>query len=198
MWKIFANFLLSCCAVGALAAMCSNGAGAASFESRDFDALAREADQVVIGTVAATISRRTGEREIVTDYRFDDIEVVKGSVPGKSFTLTMLGGTVGTETMAVAGAPAFKRDARYLIFVNGNGTVMFPLVGGQQGIFQVRKDSVSGTARVHDYAGRPVTRLVRLPGKFTTDVVRDDADEPMTDTAFVDAIRTSLAAQGAR
>ncbi len=201
MWKTFVNFLVQCCALSALMALWPNAAGAASFEARDFDALTREADQVVIGTVVAITTRRTGEREIVTDYRFDNLEVVKGSVSGNSFNLTMLGGTVGTETMKVAGAPEFKRDTRYLIFVSGNGSVMFPLVGGPQGIFQMRKDSVSGTTRVHDYSGRPVKRLNRQtgkPGKTAKDVVSDEEMEPTTDTAFVDSIRSSVAAQVAR
>ena len=102
MWKPFAVLIF--CVCGMLGA---STVGAVSFEPRDCDALAAEADQVVIGTAVATNSRRTGTREIVTDYRFNDLEIVKGTVLTTSLTLTMLGGTVGTDTLTVAGVPTF-------------------------------------------------------------------------------------------
>lgn len=193
MWKPIAVLIvLVCCISGA------ETVGATTFEARDFDALASEADQVVIGTAAASSSRRTGAREIVTDYRFDDVEIVKGTAPAGSLTLTMLGGTVGSESLTVPGAPTFKRGIRYLVFITGNGSVMFPLVGGHQGIFQMRTNAASGVSRVHDYAGRPVTRLSGRASRELADRAGVDAGEPMTQEAFVDAIRDKVAATGAR
>lgn len=187
MWKSFAVLILCVCAV-----LGASTAGAISFEARDFDALATEADQIVIGTAVATSARRTGPREIVTDYRFNDLEIVKGTVLTTSITLTMLGGTVGTDTLTVAGAPTFQRGIRYLVFITGNGSVMFPLVGGDQGIFQIRRDTVSGVTRVHDYAGRAV---IRLPGRAATTLVDrldTESGEAMSEATFVDAIRVKI------
>ena len=148
MWKPFLVLIvLVNCGLG------TRLAGAVSFEAKDFSALAIEADQIVIGTVATTSARRTGAREIVTDYAFDKLEVVKGTVSTSLLTLTMLGGSVGTDKLTVAGAPTFKRGVRYLVFVTGNGAVMFPLVGGDQGIFQIRGDQLSGVPRVHESIG---------------------------------------------
>ncbi|MEP7156969.1 MAG: hypothetical protein ABI905_14415 [Betaproteobacteria bacterium] len=196
MWKsIVLCAVLVCSAIGA--GVGAGAAHAATFESRNFDALAVEAEQVVIGTASAATSRRTGEREIVTDYRFDNLDVVKGSVPSATLTLTLLGGTVGAETQSVAGAPKFIPGVRYLVFVAGNGTVMFPLVGGPQGIFQIRKDSASGVSRVHDYSGRPLTQL---PGASAGDGLvnsRTETADPITQDTFVAAIRNKLA-QGAK
>jgi len=197
MWKKF--FLCTALMCGVL------GAGAAraiSFETRDFDALAREAEQVVVGTATEASSRRTGEREIVTDYRFDNLEVIKGSVPGPSLTLTLLGGTVGADTLSVAGAPKFIAGVRYLVFVAGNGSVMFPMVGGQQGIFQIRSDAATGVARVHDYAGRPVTRLPVRGNQSLVDNNSTGSTDPaagaLTKDDFITAIKTRMAAQGAK
>ena len=105
MWKPFVVLIFCVCGT-----LVTSTAGAVSFETRDFDALAAEADQVVIGTAVATNSRRTGTREIVTDYRFTDLEIVKGTVLTTSLTLTMLGGSVGTETLTVAGVFCFSGD----------------------------------------------------------------------------------------
>jgi hypothetical protein len=192
MWKSFTvlSLFVNCL-------LCAGTAEPISFESRSFDALATEADQIAIGTVTATSSRRTGAREIVTDYRFDNLTIIKGAVPTSSLTLTMLGGTVGTETLAVAGAPTFQRGKRYLVFVSGNGSVMFPLVGGQQGIFQMRKDAASGVSRVHDHAGRPIARL---PGRAAKAAMELSADSgaAMSESAFVTAIHGKLAERGAQ
>ena len=191
MWKrlVFLTVLLS----GLLGA---EFAASTTFEARDFNALVNEADQIVIGTVAAKDARRTGDREIVTDFRFDDLKIVKGAVPSASLILTMLGGTVGSETLAVAGAPTFQRGVRYLIFVTGNGSVMFPVVGGHQGIFQLRKDGASGVSRVHDHAGRPTTKLPARAISADADLA-SGTGVALTETAFVDAIRGKLAERGA-
>ena len=187
MWKpLLVLIALVSCSLG------TRVADAASFEARDFSALAIEADQIVIGTVATTSARRTGPREIVTDYRFDKLEVVKGKVTTSSLTLTMLGGSVGTDKLTVVGAPTFKRGVRYLVFISGNGTMMFPLVGGDQGIFQIRGDQLSGVPRIHDYKGRAVTRL---PARavLSESLLHDEGPgEPMSQTAFVDAIRAKI------
>lgn len=198
MWK---KFLVS-------AALLFGAVGAAnvhavSFESRDFNALATQAEQVVIGTATTATSRRTGEREIVTDYRFENIEVVKGNVAGNVVTLTLLGGTVGADTMSVGGAPKFVPGVRYLVFVAGNGSVMFPMVGGSQGIFQIRQDPVTGASRVHDYAGRPVTQLPGLKGAdaFTNargEIIGSDPSTAITQESFIAAIKAKVAAQGAK
>lgn len=192
MWKSFAVW-----SVIVSATLCTGTAGAISFEARGFDALAGEADQIVIGTVAAIGSRRTGPREIVTDFRFDNLNVIKGAVSASSLTLTMLGGTVGTDALKVAGAPTFQRGVRYLVFVSGNGSVMFPLVGGQQGIFQIRKEGPAGVSRVHDHAGRPITRLPSRAGKVEMEIAADSG-EAMTEATFVAAIHTTLTAKGAQ
>lgn len=193
MWKAFLVLIvLTSCSFG------TRVAEAASFEAKDFSALATEADQIVIGTVATTSARRTGAREIVTDYRFDKLEVVKGTVSNSSLTLTMLGGSVGNDKLSVVGAPTFKRGARYLVFVTGNGTVMFPLVGGDQGIFQIRGDPLSGVPRVHDYAGRAVTRLPDRAIISELSLQNEGPGEPMSQTAFVDAIRAKVIERSTR
>lgn len=189
MWKRLAGLLV---VAGYFFQMPS--AGAVSFEARSFDALAAEAEQVVIGTVAAKSARRTGAREIVTDYRFDNLKIIKGTVPAASLTVTMLGGSVGADSLAVAGAPAFRLGVRYLVFVSGNGSVMFPIVGGDQGIFQMRTDASSGVSRVHDYNGRPVTRLPQRALESMTDSAGIETAETMTEAAFVDAIRGRIPA----
>ena len=191
MWKPFAFLLAFTCNI-----LTASTAGAIAFESRDFGALAAEANRIVIGTLASSNARRTGSREIVTDFRFAALDVIKGAVSEPTLMLTMLGGTVDTETLTVAGAPTFQPGVRYLVFVSGNGSVMFPLVGGAQGIFQIRKDAVSGVSRVHDYAGRPLTRLPWRDATALVDQLDPEPGAAISEADFVDAIRTTLGAKG--
>ena len=143
----------------AFCVLAAQSAFSLSFESKGFDDLVAEAEQVFIGTIADSSSRYTGRGIIVTDYRFDVVETIKGSVPAGLITITMLGGKVGQVELTIPGAPTFRAGIRYLLFVAGNGTVIFPTVGGTQGIFQIRVDPSSGIARVHDFSGNPLTEL---------------------------------------
>ena len=135
---------------------------AASFEAMDFDRLVQQADRIFIGTVDAAIPRELRPRHIVTDFRFIDLEAVKGELPDITTTVRMLGGTVGDLRLAIAGAPTFRIGQRYLVFIAGNERVIFPTLGGSQGIFQIKRDSVTGEARVFDYGGRPVSEPAAL------------------------------------
>ena len=187
MWAKFSFLFVFLCCLSA-----TGKVDALTFESRDFEALVSESDQIVIGAAISANARRTGKREIVTDYRFSDLEIIKGTASTDAITLTMLGGTVGSESLTIAGAPTFQRGNRYLIFITGNGSVMFPLVGGNQGIFQIRKDELTGISRVHDYAGRSV---IRLPGKTDAhllDRIEADPADAMSEATFIDAIRVAI------
>jgi len=112
----------------------------------------------------------------------------------------MLGGTVGNESMTIAGAPGFVIGVRYLVFIAGNGSVIFPVVGGHQGIFQVRPDPQTGGSNVYDYGGRPIISLPASKGTLSN---RDVKSSPsggggsatptaVSTEAFVRSIRRVL------
>ena len=69
--------------------------------------------------------------------------------------------------MTIAGAPDFVIGVRYLVFVAGNGSVIFPVVGGHQGIFQIRPDPQTGRSNVYDYSGRPIIDLPASKGTLS-------------------------------
>lgn len=75
---------------------------------------------------------------------------------------------------------------------------MFPLVGGEQGIFQIRKEASTGISRVHDYAGRAVTRLPGGRGHAVENQLDVNVGETLAEAAFVDAIRVKAAQRSAK
>ena len=151
--KLLTILLITFCVFAAQSAF------SASFEDKGMDELVAEADQVFIGVAAGGTSRYTDRGIIVTDYRFDAVEVIKGLVPGTQVTLTMLGGTVGQVALTIPGGPSFQTGVRYLVFEAGNGAVVYPVVGGMQGIFQIRVEPGTGVSHVYDHDGRPLTEL---------------------------------------
>jgi len=122
----------------AFAALASH---AATFKTLDFDQLTAQADRIFIGTVTAANPTMTVRGAIVTDFVFSEVEDVKGASGDATQSVRMIGGTFGTRTLAVPGAPTFRIGERYLVFVQGNGRVMFPTLGGPQGIYRMRVDS---------------------------------------------------------
>lgn len=172
---------------------------AATFERMDFDQITGGAEQIFFGTVSSASSMFAGSREIVTDFRFTDVELIKGELLELSPKVRMLGGTVGNTSLAIAGAPTFLTGKRYLVFIAGNGKVMFPALGGPQGIFEVRSDEISGEATMYDYGGRALTSLpISTTERASTQ--KGSASQPgiaessgrITKDAFVKAIQKRL------
>ncbi len=143
----------------ATAALYLPGAGATSVIAPSFDDLVTKADCVFTGDVTGLRSEWTGEgekRRIVTYVAFNVVRVLKGEA-ASPYTLRVLGGTVGTETLEVADAPVFRVGEREVLFVHDNGRQFIPLVGIMHG--QYRVDAANG---ITDHAGRPVARVEDL------------------------------------
>jgi len=154
------------------------------------DQLVTDAEFIFEGTVTDARSQWTGtgaERHIMTQVTFQVEDAIKGA-PGKSYTIEMLGGTVGDETMEVSDAPRFKVGDRDILFVEHNGTQFVPLVGIMHGRFHVQTDA----------AGRDV--VAKDNGAFLADVAKLGQDERAAVTGpalsaadFKSAIRQKLA-----
>ena len=107
-----------------------------------FSQLVNEAEVIFQGTVTASRSVWVGEgaqRDIMTYVTFKVDDAVKGT-PGSMYTISMVGGTVGQDTMEISGAPKFKIGSRDLLFVQHNGQQFIPLVGIMHGRFRVQQD----------------------------------------------------------
>ena len=182
--------------------LAAGAAHATTVIAPSFDELVGNADVIFEGTVADVQSQWVGEggqRHIVSYVTFQVAESLKGS-PGAQYTMRMLGGTVGDETMAISDAPQFKVGDRDILFVEKNGTQFIPLVGIMHGRFRVQQDQQAEAAVVVDNEGHPVGDLARLGkddhGNRTISdhsaVAPSDAPA-MNATAFKSAIQAKLA-----
>ena len=160
-----------------------------------FEQLVANAELIFQGTVTDVRSQWEGsgsERHIQSYVTLKVEDQLKGNA-GDSYTLSMLGGTVGEETMQVSDAPRFKVGDRDLLFVEHNGTQFIPLVGIMHGHFRLQHDQVTGRDVVAKHDGSPLVDVAEL-GK-DEHAAKTAAGRPLTPQDFKAAIRSELARQ---
>ena len=162
-----------------------------------FDQLVANAEVIIQGTVSDVQSQWTGEgaqRHIVTYVTVNVDDAIKGNV-GASYTLRMLGGTVGDETMEVSDAPKFKVGDRDILFVENNGTQFIPLVGIMNGRFHLAQDSQTGAEMVLSNNGNVVTSVEKLGKLDASKATTNAVERPLDAESFKAAIRSKLGPQ---
>ena len=144
-----------------------------------FEQLVQQAELIFQGTVTDCHSVWEGEggqRHIETYVTFNVEDSVKGQA-GTSYTIRMLGGTVGDQTMEVTDTPKFKVGDREILFVEHNNEQFVPLVGISCGRFHVQRDEETGRDIVVNHEGEPVRDLNKL-GREEESVAASDAISP--------------------
>jgi hypothetical protein len=155
-----------------------------------FEQLVQQAELIFQGTVTDVRSVWEGEgaqRHIDTYVTFQIGANVKGNA-GASYTIRILGGTVGDETMEVTDTPKFKVGDRDILFVEHNNDQFVPLVGINNGRFHVQRDEQSGRDIVTNGEGEPVRDLT----KFGREEESVSAAEAISPDQFKSAIQKQL------
>jgi hypothetical protein len=113
-----------------------------------FDDVIRGSDLIFIGTASSEVSRLNDAGTMIfTDVTFTHVRVVAStdrSVQKQRgvVVLTLPGGRVGNVEVNVSATPRFITGKRYLLFTRDDGTTYLnPLIGGDQGRFEVVADS---------------------------------------------------------
>jgi hypothetical protein len=132
-------------------------AGATLVAPLSLDELVARADMVFEGTVVDVRSSWREGREgrvIMSDVTFRVVRGFKGD-PSQQVVLEMFGGTIGKDTMRIAGMPAFAPGDHDVLFVRRGGTSGLPLVGLMYGRFKVSRSPV-GQDMVTTFDGRAI------------------------------------------
>ena len=160
-----------------------------------FDELLAGADEVFIGQVVGRRSvweeSRSG-RSIVTLVTFRVERTLKGA-PRIQAMIEFPGGTIGDDTMRVAGVPQFQIGDRDVLFLSDVVRPVSPVVGLMQGRFRIIRDPGSGVDTVRTFGGDAIASLddlgrpaVRRPGPRAS----------MTLGEFVARVAERMARQG--
>jgi hypothetical protein len=158
-----------------------------------FEQLVKQADFIFQGTVTDSRSVWEGEggqRHIETYITFKVEDNVKGDA-GSSFTIRMLGGTVGDETMEVTDAPKFKVGDRDVLFVEHNYDQFVPLVGIGHGRFHVQRDEQTGRDIIVNAEGEAVRDLTQL-GRNEDAAATADVTEAISPDDLKSAVHKQL------
>jgi hypothetical protein len=156
-----------------------------------FDELVSQAEVIFQGAVTDVRSEWAGagaQRHIVTYVTFRVEERFKGNV-GATYSVRLLGGTVGGETMEVTDTPKFNVGDRDILFVENNGSQFVPLVGISHGRFRVDRDQTTGRDVVRTNDRAPLSDVSQL-GKNERAA---NVGRPLSIDEFKSAIRTKLA-----
>jgi hypothetical protein len=155
-----------------------------------FDQLVQQAELIFQGRVTDVRSVWEGEgaqRHIDTYITFQIADSVKGNA-GSSYTIRILGGTVGDETMEVTDTPKFKVGDTEILFVEHNNDQFVPLVGINNGRFHVQRDEQTGRDIVVNGEGEPV----RDVAKFGREEESVSAAEAISPDEFKSAVQKQL------
>ena len=147
-------------------------------EHLDFKGLEEYADVVVLGAVVGTHSEWTADaKTIVTLTRIWVQRKLKGDPGAGDITVTVLGGTVGSHTVRVPGAPSFLVGERVFLFLQRRADGSYGVVSLAQGSFKVHKDPATGrdVLRRDPGAGHlPIPDADVRRGRTPEEVVLDD------------------------
>ena len=159
---------------------------------KSFDDLVSEAEQIFVGTIVDTNSFMASSGQIFTNVRFTPTETLKGDVP-PAFTMTFLGGEAGGLHLHIAGWPQLSVGDTYVVFSKGNGQVIFPVVGVEQGLFRVARDPETGETIVRNAHGREITSPTVRSATRGTRAARAAATSRPTLDSLLEAVRMKLA-----
>lgn len=131
---------------------------ATTVSAPEFTSLVNQADYVVravVKSVRAEAETGPNGRKIHTYVELDVRELIAGTPP-TPLVLRLLGGKVGDEQMVLKGAPQFSVGDEDILFIHGNGTMAYPLVGIMHGRYPVRQDAVTTQRYVARSNGAPL------------------------------------------
>ncbi|MEY2542668.1 MAG: hypothetical protein QOE81_129 [Verrucomicrobiota bacterium] len=158
-----------------------------------FEQLVQQAELIFQGTVTDVRSVWEGEgalRHIDTYVTFQIDENVKGQATS-SYTIRMLGGTVGNETMEVTDSPKFKVGDREILFVEHNNEQFVPLVGIDHGHFRVQREEQTGRDIVTNGEDEAIRDLAQL-GRNEKAATTNDPAEAMSPADLKSAVHRQL------
>jgi hypothetical protein len=178
-------------------------ARATSVVPPSFAELVGEADAIYRGRVTAVASRRVegtdGRGSMIKTFVTFAVERVLKGTEKREVTLEFLGGTVGTESLAVSGMPKFAVGDREIVFVQKNGVQFCPLVALMHGRYRVLKDESTAREIVARDNGLPLTDpadvetpMVNLPESVRAATAASARARALTPNAFETSITAEV------
>ena len=171
---------------------------ATSVNAPEFKQLVSSADYIVravVKSVTAEWREDKGRKYIATKVELEIREIIRG-LPPQPLVLELVGGRIGEEELVVEGAPKFYVGDEDILFVQGNGRQIFPLVGLMHGRYPIFKDAKTGQEFAVRSNGMPLysEQDVSLPMTTRSAVkTQNPKADPMTAATFCRKVREVVA-----
>lgn len=162
-----------------------------------FGRLVETADFIVRAKVLSVTAEwrdnptQPGKRYIGSRVELEVAEVIKGSPPSP-LILDLVGGRLDGQELAVEGSPRFEVGQETIVFVQGNGRQIVPLVGMKHGKYDVRKNRKTGREEVLRGDGEPLfdEQQVALPTAVAKAATQSSTTaQPLSPAEFAVRIR---------
>ena len=130
-----------------------------------FEELVAQSDYVVRAVVKSVAfeerARPGGSKMIFSKVELEVRQVITGTPPSP-LVLEVLGGVLNGKEIAIEGAPKFRVGDESILFVQGNGRQIYPLVRMMHGLYRLEKDAASGREYVTRSNGEPLADVGRV------------------------------------
>jgi microcompartment protein CcmK/EutM len=135
---------------------------ATSVQRLSFEELVAKSQAIVQGSVVSTKTYRSSDGKLIlTSYTIQVSESLKGS-PGKTVTLTTVGGRIGNTVLQVSGMPVFQPGENAVLFLEQAGPYT-TVVGLNQGKFTVANGKISNSVAGLSFPDGGYGSPVRMP-----------------------------------
>ncbi len=125
----------------------------------EFPQLVNESDYIVRAVVKTVTSDMrlmpSGRSMPFTRVELEVIQVIAGRPPAP-LVLEMIGGKAGGRELSISGVPKFKVGEESILFVQGNGKQIYPLVRMAHGLYPIVRETASGREFVTRSDGAPL------------------------------------------
>lgn len=115
------------------------------------DELARRADVVIVGHVAALVPQwDESHTRIRTQVTINVSQSVKGTAAGSTLTLIVPGGEVDGVGELYSDTPVFRQDEDVVVFAQRSSQGLYRVAGGLEGKYTIIKDQSSGKQMISE------------------------------------------------
>jgi len=182
------------------------GVQATTVNPPEFPQLVNESDYIVRAVVkSVTMKLRVMPSGKSMPFSLVELEVkqVIAGKPPVPLILEVLGGKTGGRELSISGAPKMVVGEESILFVQGNGRQIFPLVRMAHGQYPIMKEAATGREYVVRSDGAPLRSVSEVSrpihtteGKvaLATQATAQAATQALTPDEFVRQIRTNITA----
>ncbi len=176
----------------AVAFLVASAASATVFQPTSDRQLVDRSEAVVVATVRDAVSRVRADGYVVTDYRFDVEQTLKGTAAG-SITVSEIGGVAGTRFTYISDSAAYTPGERVLVFLRKRGDGTYFTTSMAMGKFSFTRNAAGEAVVTRDVSELPgdPARMADTFSRFVRDSAQGNANKE-TYTAKLTPIANAL------